>query len=85
MRKALIMFALFLSVSLQAQNQEIKKVIETFFEAFHAKDTLKLKSFCDENMILQSISENAKGIKLSNESPKAFFKSIGSIPTEVKF
>jgi hypothetical protein len=28
---------------------------------------------------------NAKGIKLSNESSQAFFKSIGSIPTEVKF
>lgn len=85
MRKVLIMLALFLSVSLQAQNEEIKKVVETFFEAFHAKDTLKLKFLCDETMILQSISENAKGIKLSNESPKAFFKSIGSIPTEVKF
>jgi hypothetical protein len=35
-------------------------------------------------MILQSISENAKGI-LSNERPQVFFKSIGSIPTEVKF
>lgn len=36
-------------------------------------------------MILQSISENAKGIKLSNESAQAFFKSIGSISKEVKF
>jgi ketosteroid isomerase-like protein len=85
MHKAIIVFALFLSVSLQAQNQEIKKVVETFFEAFHAKDTLKLQSFCDDKMILQSISENAKGTKLSNESSQAFFKSIGSIPTEVKF
>ena len=85
MRKALIMFALFLSASLQVQNQEIKKVVETFFEAFHAKDTLKLQSFCDDKMILQSISENAKGTKLSNESPQAFFKSIGSISKEVKF
>ena len=79
MYKAIIVVALFLSVSLQAQNQEIKKVVDTFFEAFHAKDTVQLKGLCDETMILQSISENAKGIKLSNESPKAFFKSIGSI------
>ncbi|MFV8353791.1 nuclear transport factor 2 family protein [Flavobacterium sp. XS2P14] len=85
MRKVLIMLALFLSVSLQAQNQEIKKVVETFFEAFHAKDTIQLKGLCDETMILQSISENAKGIKLSNESAQAFFKSIGSISKEVKF
>ncbi|MFV8362388.1 nuclear transport factor 2 family protein [Flavobacterium sp. ZT3P35] len=85
MRKVLIMLALFLSVSLQAQNQEIKKVVETFFEAFHAKDTIQLKGLCDETLILQSISENAKGIKLSNESAQAFFKSIGSISKEVKF
>lgn len=85
MRKVLMVFVLLLSVSLQAQNQEIQKVIETFFEAFHAKDTLKLQAHCDETMILQSINENGKGAKLSNENPKAFFKSIASIPAELKF
>ena len=85
MRKIVVLIVLFTSTYSQAQNQEIQKVVENFFEAFHAKDTLKLQSFCDEIMILQSISENAKGTKLSNESPQAFFKSIASIPTEVKF
>lgn len=36
-------------------------------------------------MIPQSIAENAKGVKLSNEDPKVFFKSIASIPKEVVF
>ena len=85
MRKALIVFALILSASLQAQNHEIQKVIETFFEAFHAKDSVKLKALCNEGMMLQSIAENAKGVKLSNEDPKAFFRSIASIPKEVVF
>jgi ketosteroid isomerase-like protein len=85
MRKIVVLIVLFTSTYSQAQNQEIQKVVENFFEAFHAKDTLKLQFFCDETMILQSISENAKGTKLSNESPQAFFKSIASIPTEVKF
>ena len=85
MRKILIVIVLFLSSYSQAQNQEIQSVIETFFEAFHAKDTLKLKALCDKTMILQSINENAKGTKLSNENPQAFFKSIVSIPAEVKF
>jgi ketosteroid isomerase-like protein len=85
MKKFLLIFVLFISANSQAQNQEIQQVIETFFEAFHAKDTLKLKALCDETMMLQSISENAKGTKLSNENPQAFFKSIGSIPAEVKF
>ncbi len=85
MRKALIVFALILSATLQAQNHEIKNVIETFFEAFHAKDSVKLKALCNDGMILQSIAENAKGEKLSNEDPKVFFKSIASIPKEVVF
>ena len=85
MRKFIIMIVLFSSSYSQAQNQEIQKVVETFFEAFHAKDTLKLQALCDETMILQTINENAKGSKLSNEKPDVFFKSIASIPAEVKF
>ena len=85
MRKIVVLIVLFTSAYSQAQNQEIQNVIETFFEAFHAKDTLKLKALCDETMILQSINENIKGAKLSNEKPTAFFKSIASIPAELKF
>ncbi|MFV8347530.1 nuclear transport factor 2 family protein [Flavobacterium sp. ZB4P13] len=85
MKKFLLIFVLFISANSQAQNQEIQKVVETFFEAFHAKDTLKLQTLCDDTMILQSIAENAKGTKLSNEKPQVFFKSIASIPAELKF
>ncbi|MDI6033559.1 nuclear transport factor 2 family protein [Flavobacterium sp. LB2P84] len=85
MKKFLLIFVLFISANSQAQNQEIQKVVETFFEAFHAKDTLKLQVLCDDTMILQSIAENAKGTKLSNEKPQVFFKSISSIPAELKF
>ena len=85
MRKIVVLIVLFTSAYSQAQNQEIQNVIETFFEAFHAKDTLKLKALCDKTMILQSINENIKGAKLSNEKPTAFFKSIASIPAELKF
>lgn len=73
MRKIVVMIVLFTTANSQAQNQEIQKVIETFFQAFHAKDTLKLKALCDETMMLQSIAENAKGTKLSNENPQTFF------------
>ena len=36
-------------------------------------------------MNLQIVAENGKELKLSNEDPKAFFKSIASIPKEVVF
>ena len=85
MKNFLLILVLLLSANSQAQNQEIQVVIENFFEAFHAKDTTKLKALCDDTMILQSIAENVKGSKLSNEKPQVFFKSIASIPAEVKF
>ncbi len=69
----------------QAQNIEVQKTIETFFEGFHAKDTVKIKSICSEKLILQSISESPKGNKFSEESPKEFYVSMATIPAEVKF
>lgn len=36
-------------------------------------------------MILQSITENEKGTLLSQEKPAAFYKSIASIPLNLKF
>ncbi len=69
----------------QAQNQEIKNTIYTFFEGFHSRDSVKIKSVCTENMILQSIAESPKGNSLSEESSSAFYHSIATIPNEIKF
>lgn len=85
MKKIFFFLILILSSSVNAQNQEVQKKIETFFEAFHAKDTLKLKSICSDKIILQSIQENAKGGKLSDESASEFYKSIASIPANFNF
>ena len=85
MRNIFITILFLASFTSNAQKQEIQKVIETFFEAFHAKDTLKLKSICSDKLILQSISESPSGAKLSNEIAAAFYKSIASIPNEMKF
>ncbi|HCQ14190.1 nuclear transport factor 2 family protein [Flavobacterium sp.] len=80
MKKISFLLILIFSVSVNAQNQEVQKTIETFFEAFHAKDTVKLKSICSDKIILQSIQENANGGKLSDEAASEFYKSIASIP-----
>jgi len=72
--------------SANAQKQDVQKNIELFFEAFHQKDSVKLKSVCSDKMILQSISESkTKGNKLSDETAKEFYKSIASIPSNMKF
>ena len=85
MKKTIFLFIMIFANSIQAQNQEVQKVIETFFEGFHAKDTVKMKSVCSDKIILQSIMENAKGAKLSDESAKEFYNSIATIPSDFKF
>ncbi|WP_298119547.1 nuclear transport factor 2 family protein [Flavobacterium sp.] len=85
MKKSILIICLIFTTSFQAQNQEIQKVIETFFEGFHAKDTIKLKSVCSDKIMMQSIMENAKGAKLSDESTKEFYNSIATIPPNFNF
>ena len=85
MKNISIIVLLLLTTYSQAQNQEIKKVVETFFDGFHSKDSTKIKSVCDAKMILQSISESSKGNVLSNESANQFYKSIASISADLNF
>ena len=85
MKHPILLLLLFIGFSGQAQKAEVQQTIETFFEGFHAKDTVKIKSTCSERLVLQSISESPKGNKFSEESPKEFYVSMATIPTEVKF
>ena len=86
MRGFSVLFFLLLGLCSNAQKKEVQKNIEIFFEGFHHKDTLKIKSVCADKMILQSISDSAvKGNKLSTENVKDFYKSIATIPSSMKF
>jgi len=85
MRKLILLFVLTSFQGVFAQEAEIQKTIETFFIGFHSKDSLKIKSVCDENLILQSISESVKGNKLVTEKASEFIKSLVSIPKEMQF
>ncbi|WP_264537788.1 nuclear transport factor 2 family protein [Flavobacterium sp. N1736] len=86
MKTYFIIILVFAGLSSNAQQQDVQKTIESFFEAFHQKDTIKLKSICSDRIILQSISESAaKGNKLSGEIASEFYKSIAAIPPDLKF
>ncbi|PIF34854.1 putative lumazine-binding protein [Flavobacterium sp. 9] len=86
MRVYVLLIALLFGLSVNAQKQDVQKTIESFFEGFHQKDTIKLKSVCSDKIILQSISESkTKGNKLSDESAKEFYNSIAAIPSNLKF
>jgi hypothetical protein len=73
MRISFIIILMFAGLSSNAQQQDVQKAIESFFEAFHQKDTIKLKSVCSHKLILQSISESVtKGNKLAEENINEF-------------
>lgn len=83
MKKLIILLLLFGIQTTVAQEAEIKKSIDVFFEGLHTADTLKIKSVC-KDLILQSVSEKGGQIKLQNEPREEFYKSIASIPKTMK-
>ncbi|PKP26430.1 MAG: 3-methyl-2-oxobutanoate hydroxymethyltransferase [Bacteroidetes bacterium HGW-Bacteroidetes-2] len=84
-------FLLLLAISISKAQQadvenDVKKVIITFFEGFHQKDTLLMKYLVSDDIHLQSIivsptNENV----LSSKNFEDFLISIATIPEEVKF
>jgi hypothetical protein len=85
MKRYFVIFALLIGLISNAQKEEVQKTIEIFFDGFHKRDTIKLKSVCSEKLVLQSISESVKGTKFSEENRSDFYKSIATIPADVKF
>jgi len=85
MKKLILLIVLFFTFTIHSQKNEIEHTIKLFFEGFHQRDTIKLKSICSENLVLHSISESERGNKFSVEKAPDFYKSIASIPTTMKF
>lgn len=79
------LFIFCFALNANAQKSEIENTVKTFFDGFHAKDTLKIKSVCHDKMILQSIMEGQKGTKLVDEKTTEFYKSFSTFPSDMKF
>lgn len=67
-----------------AQEVEIKKSIQVFFDGLQTSDTLKIQSVCSITMALHTITESTKGGKLNTETLKEFYASVASIPKDLK-
>jgi hypothetical protein len=85
MKNLLITILFFIYFPLNAQDLDPKKVIEDFFIAFHAKDTITLKDWCHPEIIMQTIANSKEGNKIDTNEFSAFLKSIASIPVNMKF
>lgn len=68
------------------EEQLAKKLIQDFFEAFHAQDSSALKEFAHPDVKLQSIAVDEDGkTKLTSNTYHEFLKGITSIPEETTF
>lgn len=85
MKKAILILFVLISQGIFAQEAEVKKAIETFFEGFHTRDTVKMQTVFAKEMVLHSVGEKKEGAKLSVESVSQFNKSIASIPKDMQF
>lgn len=85
MKNLLFVLVFSFHLPLLAQENQPQKLVEDFFIAFHAKDTLGLKELCHSEIILQTIANTKEGNKLVNDSYADFLKSIASIPANMKF
>ena len=84
MKFLVLVFAFSLSTSILAQESNPKKVVDDFFVAFHAKDTLTLKQLCHPEIVMRTIANTKEGNKLKDEKFDEFLNSIATIPANMK-
>ena len=85
---ALVFLCLTFSVTAQdtSEEEKVKRTIETFFEGFHARDSIMMKSVLAEDVVVQTIGETKTGeVKLRGEDIHKVLKGIVSIPLETTF
>ncbi len=69
-----------------SEEQEVQKIIETFFEGFHARDSLIMKSVMADEIMIHTIGKDKTGeLELVQEEPGRVLRGIISIPLETDF
>jgi hypothetical protein len=68
-----------------AQEPDIRKTIDSFFEAFHKKDTVLLGNVVDRSAVFHSVVQRGEKSTLQPESREAFMRGIASIPASVAY
>lgn len=84
MKNLFIFIVLLFSGTIFSQENFPKKVVEDFFTAFHAKDTVALKQICHSEIVMRTIANTKEGNKLVADKFDDFLKSIATIPANLK-
>nr|WP_298999037.1 nuclear transport factor 2 family protein [uncultured Allomuricauda sp.] len=84
-----ILLGLFTFISVNAQMDDkalVQKTVEGFFEAFHKQDSVAMKSFVADNVVLQTTGRNKEGQTQFQTTPiEKLYTSIVSIPDSIQF
>lgn len=85
MQKVVVFLAVLFSNLILSQTnvEEPKKVVDDFFVAFHAKDSVALQKVCHVDMALQTVTNAKENSRLKTEKASDFLKSIASVPNNV--
>lgn len=85
---ALLLFCVTFSALGQhtSEEEKVKRTVEIFFEGFHARDSVIMKSVLAEEVVVQTIGKTKSGeIKLHQEDIHKVLRGIVSIPLETEF
>ena len=81
-----LLFGIFAVAQNSSEEEKVKQVVNTFFEGFHARDSIIMKSVFYKDPVVQTIGKTKEGeTKLVNEELEKVLKGIVSIPLETEF
>ena len=81
-----LLFGAFAIAQDSTEEDKVRQVVDTFFEGFHARDSVIMKSAFYDDPVVQTIAKTKEGeTRLVNEELKNVLKGIVSIPQETKF
>ncbi len=69
-----------------SEEDKVKQVVNTFFEGFHSRDSIIMKTTFHEDPVIQTITKSSDGkSRLVREELQKLLKGIISIPMETSF
>lgn len=70
----------------EAEEKEVEKTIQRFFEGFHQKDSIVMGTTVSDAVIIQTIGKDKEGNTfLKNSAYKDLIKGLASIPADKTF
>lgn len=85
MNKLPVLLFLLIFCSSFSQENDVRQTVETFFKAFHERDTLAMKSVLADELVLHTVTEKASGVNLSVETRRDMLESIASTPKSIRY